>query len=225
MTASIANESLSAHLNADQLHNIAFAATPVADADHDHLAACALCRAALADLALLRHELAVAQASQPSAAAQERYLALFAAAQNAATSPVAALTTWIAGFADAIKAALLWNGRARLAGQGIRNAAASSYRMLYSTPQAEIELLIEAVGGHFQVEGELLPAQAEGPLLPVLVELYQHSGTAGAHTPIFIGESDGEGRFHIPPMPAGAYALVLVPPAGETMLIDALELV
>ncbi len=224
MTISASTPYSANHLTDEKLHELAFSASALAASERDHLAGCTACQAQLAELQLLSRELQVAKWSQPSQAAKERYAALFDEAQVSA-KPQSALSSWLNTFADTVRASVMWNGRDRLVAQGIRNASSASYRMLYSTGQAEIELLIEPVAGHFKVEGELLPMQTDGAILPVLLELYRSRGSAIDSTPIFSGESDDDGRFHIPPMPAGEYSLCLVPPEGMTMLIDALELV
>lgn len=203
------------HIHEDRLLVLAFANASTAASEATHLARCTDCRARLQEYALLERELLVAKLSEPSAAAQQRYAAMFEHARVNATGIVERL----AQFADAVKASVMWNGHARLAADGVRSASTTSYRMLYGTEQAEIELLVEPVGGHFKIEGELLPLQGPEAALPVWLELYQADGHVS-----FSGESDGEGRFHIPAMAPGEYALYLVPPVGSPMLIEALEL-
>ncbi|MCB0062877.1 MAG: hypothetical protein KDE19_12215 [Caldilineaceae bacterium] len=204
-----------AHLTEEQLLAIAFDASTSSATERDHLAQCPACQATVRVYQALDRELLVAKLSQLSAAAQERYQALFATARVNATS----IADRFAQFADAVKASVMWNGHARLATGGVRNASTTSYRMLYGTELAEIELMIEPVGHGFRIEGELLPLQSPEAILPIWLELYQVAGSVR-----FSGESDSEGRFHIPPMEPGAYMLYLLPPQGTPMLIDTLEL-
>ena len=213
------------HLTDEQLHEVAFSASPLSAIDSAHLAACTICQTQLAKLQLLSRELAVAKWSEPSQAAKERYAALFDNTQTSTPTPSPAINSWLNTLTETVKALVMWNGRDRLAAQGVRNASTASYRMLYSAGQIEIELLIEPVSSQFKVEGELLPNQSEAQILPVLLELYRGQRRAPDGTPIFSGESSGEGRFHIPPMPTGIYSLYLVPPQGAIIVIDPLELV
>ncbi len=212
------------HLTEEQLFGVAFSVSPLSAIESAHLAACTLCQTQLAKVQLLSRELAVAKWSEPSTAAKERYAALFETARTNTATPLTAINSWLGALAETVKASVMWNGRDQLLAQGVRNASTASYRLLYSTEQAEIELLIEPVAGHFKVEGELLPMQQEGQILPVLLELYEGPLSAPAGSAIFSGESDDEGRFHIPPMPAGAYSLCLVPPQGAIIVVDPLEL-
>lgn len=213
------------HLTDEQLHEVAFSASALAAIDSAHLATCAICQRQLAKVQLLSRELAVAKWSEPSPAAKERYAALFELVQASTPTPFPAINSLISALAETVKATVAWNGRDQLVAQGVRNASTASYRMLYSTGQVDIELLIEPVAGQFKVEGELLPTEVEGQLLPVLLELYRGQLSAPDGASIFNGESDDEGRFHIPPMAAGAYSLCLVPPEGAIIVIDLLEFV
>lgn len=229
MTFSASPKNLPDHLTDEQLQTVVCEENALSAADRAHLDACPACGQRFAAMQLLDDELLVARLSEPSAAAKERYHSLFRATEVNATGPIAAVAAQIAGFADAVKASVMWNGRERLALQGVRSAAAASYRMLYSTKQAEIELMIEPVADNFKIEGELLPldlpVDAEEEPFPVLWEVYEGSAAAVDRTPIFVGESDRDGRFHIPPMPAGAYTIYMIPVEGDALLIESLELV
>lgn len=224
MTSTSPHSQDSPHLKDTVLLAVVFDQQALSAADRSHLDGCALCQQQLATLQQLADELQIAKASEPSAAATARYLALFETVQVQAAAPLAKLAEQVANLADAVRAAVMWNGRERLAMQGVRSAAATSYRMLYSTEHAEVELMVEPVAGQFKVEGELLPLTNEREALPVYLELFAQQAAGADYVPIYTGESDQEGRFHIPPMPAGAYSLHLVPPKGRALLIDALEL-
>ncbi|HRW07439.1 MAG TPA: hypothetical protein P5121_20190 [Caldilineaceae bacterium] len=223
MTSSASTPNLSAHLAEDLLQTVALGELVLSTAERAHLDQCVSCRQRWAAIELLQEELAVARLSAPSATAHERYLALFREADVNATDPLTTFAGYLGHLADAVVAAVMWNGRERLALQGVRNMATTSYRMLYSTEQAEIELLIEPAAGNFSIEGEVLPLGKE-VLFPVLVEVHERHTNTAYYTPRFSTESDDDGRFHIPPMPAGAYALYLAPTSGTALMIDPLEL-
>jgi hypothetical protein len=203
------------HLTELKLVSIAFDRVDPSATEAAHLTICPDCQALLTTYTTLDRELLVAKLSQVLAATQERYYTLFEPNRVNATG----IVNRLAQFADAVKASIMWNGHARLAADGVRSASTTSYRMLYGTELAEIELMIEPVGKQFKIEGELLPLQGPDTVLPVWLEVHQGIGNI-----LFSGESDHEGRFHIPAMDAGAYVLYLVPPQGAPMLIDALEL-
>lgn len=199
------------HLAEDLLYTIAFDRLQPDTTAAAHLADCGQCRAQLAELTTLAAALALAQHSAPSAQALHSYNALFAQVQ-AAPHPFAQLL-------ETIRATVAWNGRAQAYAQGVRNASATGYRMLYTTSQAEVELLIEGRDGAFTIEGEILPAAAEQAVQPMWIELHQADGT-----PIRAGESDDQGRFQLATLPAGHYTLYLLPPTGAALLLEALEL-
>jgi len=231
MTFSTSTQTLSEHLTDEQLQAIICEKASLSVDERAHLNVCSGCEHRFAAMQLLDQELQISRMSLPSTAMKERYYSLLRETQVNATKPIAAIAAIvaeIAGFADAIKAAVMWNGRDRLAMGGVRNATAASYRMLYSTKQAEIELMVEPIAGNFKIEGELLPVDLpvdeDKQLFPVLWEVYASPATATHPMPIFVGESDRDGRFHIPPMPAGAYTIYMAPIEGDALLIEPLEL-
>ena len=203
------------HLAQDQLYAFAFDGVQPGAVATAHLADCTECRAQLAELTVLAAGLAVARQSTPSAAALQRYNQLFAQAP--------APKSRLANLIETIRASVLWNGREQAQAQGVRNAALTGYRLLYATPQAEVELLVEQRDGNFTLDGEVLPiastTQETLPLLPMWLELQQPDGT-----PLVTGESDEYGRFRFADLPTGNYALYLLPPTGAALLLEALEL-
>ncbi|MEZ4867667.1 MAG: carboxypeptidase-like regulatory domain-containing protein [Caldilineaceae bacterium] len=210
-----------AHLSEEQLYAIVFAELDensfTQDAQRDetaaaHLAVCNSCRTQLAELRVLVHELRVAQASTPSAAALARYDKLYAQVEQ---SP-----SWANRVINYVTAQLRWDGRQQPAWQGVRNAAAASFRLLYSSTQADIELLVEHGNGEFHVEGEILPLQGVMQELPVLCELQM----ADNQEVIFATESEADGRFHLTAIPPGRYTLFVTPPLGSAVVIDQLQL-
>ncbi len=209
------NAQRSVHLTEEQLIAVAVEDLLPTPLESTHLADCVACQERLAVYQSMARELLIAKASTVSTAAQERYIALFQSPQENR----AGIADRLVQLADAVKASIMWNGHARLAMDGVRSASATSYRMLYGTDFAEIELLIEPAGSGFNIEGELVPLQAPERLLPVALEVHRGQGNV-----LFQGESDEEGRFQIPAMNAGTYSLFLIPVNGKAVLIDKLEL-
>jgi len=199
------------HLAEDLRYAIAFDGLQPDAATAAHLADCKECQAQLTHLTTLAAALAVAQRSAPSEQALATYQALFAEASPTASPLTRLLAT--------LRATLTWDSRAQVYAQGVRNAGATGYRLLYTTAQAEVELFIEEHDGTFTIEGEVLPTAAEQAMSPIWYELHQTDG-APSHT----GESDARGRFQLTLLPAGRYTLYLLPPTGAALLLDELEL-
>ena len=141
---------MSTHMNNDQLYTIAFDQVAPDSASAAHLAACAQCRAELERLRQLAAELAVAQRSQPSPAALASYARLFDQVQQQGSR--------LSQLWQTIVAALAWDSRQQPALQGVRSGGATAYRLLYTTPQAEVELWVEADGRSRRLEGEITAA-------------------------------------------------------------------
>ncbi|MEZ4730283.1 MAG: hypothetical protein R3E79_24405 [Caldilineaceae bacterium] len=180
--------------------------------EQEHLAACAACHAQLVAVQRLAGELQIAQASKPSAAALTRYSQLYTHVEQAPT-----LVEQLATF---ITATLQWDGRRQPAWQGVRNSHVASYRLLYATAQAEIELLVVPSEGAFAIEGEIIPGQEATDLLPMRCEL---QNMASGET-VTMAESQANGRFRLSHTPAAHYRLFFTPQHGPAIVIDDLEL-
>lgn len=204
------------HLPPHLLYNHAFEATPLASEAEQHLAACAACHDALADLQTLAHELYVMRASQPSAAALNSYYAAQAQIQQRPSRLVAA---W-----RSISAMLAWDSRMQPALQGVRSGAGNTgYRLLYATEEAEVELLIEPEGRAFRTQGEIIasgePETAGAALTPALIQWIDPQGDVRYET-----ESDASGLFSLRNIAPGTYRLSIVSAASDTIEIEALEI-
>ena len=204
------------HLPPHLLYYHAFDAAPLASEAEQHLAACAACRDALADLQTLAHELAVLRASQPSAAAMDRYYAAQAHIQRQPSRLVAA---W-----RSITAILAWDSRLQPALQGVRSGAGNTgYRLLYATQGAEVELLIEPEGRAFRTQGEIIAsgesAADDASLTPALIQWIDPQGDVRYET-----ESDASGLFSLRNIAPGTYRLSIVSAASDTIEIEALEI-
>jgi len=195
------------HLTEDQLYALAF--DDAASADATHLASCTTCQQTLADLRVFAGELAVARRSQPSAAAMQRYASLFDAVQR---QPNPLQQMW-----RTLRATLAWDSRQQLALQGVRSGAAASYRLLYTAPSAEIELLVEPSQGGHQLDGEV--AAEDVAATPALVQLVGGNGAL-----LYETETTDTGRFRLAAVAAGAYTLTVTFAAGDVLTVPALEI-
>ncbi len=219
------------HILEDTFYQWVFADVAASAQEQAHLLACPACQEQLATLQRMAAELQIARASEPTAAALSRYFQLF--------DQVEQLPSLVQRLGDFITAQLQWDGRLQPAWQGVRNAQVASYRLLYATEQAEIELLVAPQDGQFQVEGEVIPLdewngeQSDSTnashLLPAQCVVHNdHSGT-----PIITAACEANGRFHLGTLSAGHYQLHFVPnnvpnhvpgSTGNTLVITDLEL-
>jgi hypothetical protein len=197
------------HLTEDELYMLAFDGAAVVTGAAAHLAGCNACRQALADLGVLAGELTIARRSQPSASAMQHYASLFAAIQR---QPSRLQQAW-----QVVRAALAWDSRQQPALAGVRSAAAAGYRLLYTAPAAEIELLVEPSQGQRRIDGEV--ALEDGASAPALVQLLAADGAPQQET-----ATDAFGRFHLGAVAPGAYTLLVTPAAGPALAVDGLEL-
>lgn len=176
-----------------------------------HLDGCAACRARMAEFTLLAQELATLKASQPSTAALTRYTDLFVHVRQRRSLLQSALQ-WV-------QARLLVDTRSTLALQGVRSAGVSSYRLLYQTPTAEIDLLVEGTGAARNLVGEIVSAEDNPTALPTLVQLIPSQMQQSVET-----ESNDQGRFSLSGVTPGRYSLLLTPASGDAYRIDDLEI-
>ena len=201
-----------AHLTEAIFYEWVFDGSTPSTAERSHLEQCTACQAQLAGLYQLAGALQIAKASEPSPAALARYAQLYSQIQQA--------PSFAQRLTEFIVAQLQWDGRQQPAWQGVRNTQVASYRLLYATAQAEIELLVAPREGRFQIEGEVIPRTEPTTLLPARCELHDRMRAE------LIDATDcpADGRFHLAYVPTGQYRLAFVPASGPTLVIDELEL-
>lgn len=201
-----------AHLTEAIFYEWVFDGSKPSTAERSHLAECTACQAQLAALNKLAGALQIAKASEPAPAALARYAQLYSQVQQA--------PSFTQRLSEFILAQLQWDGRQQPAWQGVRNTQVASYRLLYATASAEIELLVAPREGRFQIEGEVIPRTEPTTLLPARCELHDSTGAE------LIDATDcpSDGRFHLAYVPTGQYRLAFVPTSGPTIIIDQLEL-
>lgn len=198
------------HLTPDQLFAVAFDPTAVDSVMAGHLAECAACQAEMDKLAALGRELAIARRSQPSAAAMQRYAALFSQVQQQESR----LGVWW----QTLRAVLTWDSRQQAALQGVRSGAAVAYRLLFTTEQAEIELMVEPDRHLFCVRAEIIALNDATPT-PALVQWLDGDGNVRYEC-----DADCQGRFECNGIERGLYRLVIVPLEGTLIEIEGLEI-
>jgi hypothetical protein len=181
------------HLTEDTLLLHLLDGAALADADRLHLDECAECRHRAAGLTTLLQSMEIARRSRPTAVALARLRVLSAHIETRSAIEHAAeqVTAWV-------RARLMLDTRASL--QGVRSIG-GPYRLLYSTDDVDVELLIEPANGRHRLDGELVPLDAED-LTAALVQLARDDGHPVAET-----EAGTDGRFRIEELDAGAYRL------------------
>lgn len=197
------------HLAEEELLSAVFDGAALSTEAARHLAGCLACQQAHAAVQLLAGELVIARRCTPSPAALQRYASLFDAVQR---QPTPLQQMW-----RTVRATLAWDSRQQPALQGVRSGAAASYRLLYTAPSAEIELLVEPGQGGHQLDGEVAAENAAAT--PALVQL---AGSDGAL--LYETETTDTGRFRLAAVASGAYTLTVTFAAGDALTVPALEI-
>jgi len=200
------------HLTDTQLITHVFDRFALTASESAHLMACALCRMHLQGLENLGRELAIARQSQPTLKSLSSYYQLF---RHLPQAPVR-----LANVLQTMHAVLTWDSRQQPALRGVRTATAPTYRQLYTTECAEIELVVATHSQQCDLEGEIIASCANGLVMPALIQLQPY--TASAH---YATQSDARGRFCIFKVAPGRYALVIRLLSGLAMMIDELEII
>jgi hypothetical protein len=199
------------HLSSEQIYLYLREQNALPDEQVQHLAGCNTCRQELAQIERLFSELQVARRSQPAPATLERYRQLF---QHVQQQPGI-----LRGLVERLRATLIWDTRAQLLGQGVRNNAYSHYRLLYNATQAEVEMLVTPRTIACEIQGEITPLTSAGLRLPALIQLQP---TIDAIS--YEAESNGQGRFYFDHVLPGRYILSITPVTGALLEINALEI-
>jgi hypothetical protein len=204
------------HLDPGLLYTAAIEAQPLTGEDAAHLAGCATCRDKLAEIELLMGDIAIMRRSAPSAVALERYYAAFAHVEQ---QPAGLQAIW-----QSLKAMLVWDSRQEPALQGVRSGATSaSFRLLYATDRAEVEMLVEPEGRFFRTQGEIIAQDDEetagGLAAPALIQWIDKDGSIRYET-----ESDARGLFSLRNIMPGTYRLSIFSPVSPMLEIEALEI-
>jgi hypothetical protein len=169
-----------------------------------------VCQNEVRTLASLGREFAIARRSQPTAAAVKRYNALFTHIQQ----PESRLSAWW----QTLRAVLTWDSRQQAALQGVRSGAAVAYRLLFTTEQAEIEIMVEPDRHLFRVQGEIIALNG-ATVAPALLQWMDADGNICYET-----EADCEGSFQRTGIERGLYRLAIVPVEGKLIEIEGLEI-
>lgn len=203
-----------AHLTNERLYAHAQDSARLSEDEQAHLATCSRCRRELDAIAALVAELRIAQASQPSADALRRYEAIFQEYGPARRGALERAWNWIA-------ASLVSDSRTQPLPEAARSVQADSYRLLFDSPQADIELFVEAAGQARRIQGDVITIDEEETAAgPALVQL-QDSRTLAVR---FETWTDNEGRFQFDAVPPGDYKLLVTDPTDNMLEISGLSI-
>lgn len=208
------------HLTHEQLYAYALDNARLPADEQAHLESCPQCQGELHDISALARELRIAQASEPSAAALAAYEAIFQEHGPSQRGALARAWNWVA-------ATLVSDSRAQPLPEATRSVRADSYRLLFDSPQADIELFFEGEGQARRVQGDVIPIDTvqdaeldEGDMGDTLIQL-QNSRTLDV---LFETYTDQEGRFQFDAVPLGEYKLLVTGPAENLLEISELSI-
>lgn len=222
-----------AHLTEETLYILHFDGVALSAEQEAHLQFCVACRTRSEAMATFARSFAVARRSLPSADALSRAHALYTHVQSQGS--IQRVSHWV-------RARLSLDTRLSTANQGVRGVA-TSYRMLYTTDETDIELAIEPVSasgfalvgrtepmhrsahkverdGLRRIDGELLPLDESADLLPALVQLERQDALV---LPLEIS-TDEDGRFYVDSVNPGIYRMWVAFSGDLDVLIDGLEI-
>lgn len=204
------------HLTDERITTVIFEPAELTASERGHLERCATCRHVYDEMALLADDMAVTALSQTDAEVTQRYYQLFEHVQSQPRGIKARM--------QALVAALSWDSRQQLGMQGVRNAAASEYRLVYATDVTEVELMVEIAGARRHLEGELVPL-TEDTRTPALLQLTALDRVSAAVWETEIGTGiDGAERFQFQDLQPGRYRLHVTTTSDQTIVIDELDL-
>jgi len=205
------------HFDDVRLDAFIFDAVPLGAEETSHVAECPLCRERIAARSLLREELNNARQSHPTPQQLNRYSRLFDAVA------VQSLGQRLGPLLATLRLALVMDSRQ--GALGLRRAAGFGHRLLYSSDQVDVELLVEPEGSTWHIDGDVLPFDPDTIDPPYLVELQiSHESDSMADPPLYAAPSEASGRFRLAGVLSGRYLLSLTPARGPVIEIPGLEI-
>lgn len=179
----------------------------------------------------LTTELHIARLSEQTQESRLRYYRLF---EHVEKREGLSLT----GVWETIQAVLSWDSRNQTAQQGARGLGDGNFRLLYATPQTEVELMIETQTQHNYIDGDIVPfsqsvdqSDAQTPALVTLLRTASKDEKRSANSIqaaengwAYETESDTHGRFRFENVENGIYTMQIMLLNGSLVEIDQIEL-
>ena len=200
------------HVSLDALTTHIVDGTALTALEQEHLAGCRQCRGEFETLSSLVGELALAKQSRVDVDRLAAYDALY---RHVVEPQSGRLHRILA----TLQASLAWDGRLHTA-HAVRSGASATYRLLYKSDWADVELLIDSAPGTARLQGELLPLDGTESA-SALIELVPKGSDVKPRT---VTESDADGRFQLDRISAGSYRLSITPTSGPFLEIDPLNI-
>jgi len=207
------------HLLDTRLDAYLFDAVSLTQDESAHVDACPICRARFDAGILLRDELQIARRSQPTPAQTARYARLFVEEHSQSVGQR------LASLLQSLRLGLVLDTRQAAPALGVRGVAGFGHRLLYSSDQVDVELLLEPEGANWYIDGDVLPFEPDSITAPYLVELQGSGSTAQSSAALrYHVESATSGRFRLMDIPPGQYDLSLTPARGPAIEIPGLSI-
>lgn len=207
------------HPTQDELYAYAFGDEEPTSDLLAHLENCQECRAEVDELTALASALSLARASEPSSSALEAYRAIFDEYGPGRLSTLARTWTWIV-------ATLTSDSRVQPLAALTRSVRAGSYRLLYDSPSADIELFIEGDGETRRIHGDVIAAASDDRAIDrqlqmggALVQLHANDNP----TSFWETYTDIEGQFQFESVPVGSYRLMITSRSDDLLQVSELN--
>lgn len=201
------------HLTEEQLYQHIIDKHEMSIEESLHLRNCGHCTHRASSVSYFLNEMSLVRRSQPSRQAIQNYNALFAYVKQQRPGHV------VADLWEMIKATLLRDSREE-ALAGLRSANAVSYRLLYTTERADIELLVEPSSQGRRLEGEILTLEQTESLTPALLQLQREAD----HEILYETECNDSGRFQFDDVQPNQYQLYITPLQGAAIQVETLNI-
>jgi hypothetical protein len=207
------------HLAQDRLYATTLDDARLSSDEQSHLETCQQCQGELNAIRAIVKELQIAHAIEPSSAALDLYQSIFLEHGPAAKSALERAWTWIT-------ATLVLDSRTQPLPAATRSVRAESYRILYDSPSADIELFVEGEGSYRHLQGDVMELNSEPSVsiakraeISHLIQL-QDTSTLKIVLETYTNE---EGRFWFEAVPVGNYRLLVTD--SQDILLEIADLV
>jgi len=208
------------HLTQEQIFTHVLDSADLPPEERVHLETCSECQNEVQAITSLVSELRIVRASQPSADTLAAYQTIFKEHGPSRRGALTRAWNWVS-------AALVSDSRMQPLPASSRSVRSGSYRLLYDSPQADIELFVEGDGSSRWLQGDVIlsepdandeeDANAAGDMLVQLQDL-------DTLDILFETKTDDEGRFRFDIVPMGDYRLLVTGLPEEFLEISELKI-
>lgn len=211
------------HLSQEQLYQSVLDQQALSPDQRAHLKSCTECQSEVQAIAALVQELRLARSSTPSRQVVERYAEIFREHGPKQRNRLEKAWNWVT-------ATLIADSRAHPLPTATRSVRADSYRLLYDSPQADVELYIERTGQSRRLQGDVMLLSTDDESVedvgakPVQGELLVQLQNENTLEVLFETVTNAEGRFQIEGVPPGQYRILVTGESDDLLEINELSL-